>query len=137
MPLWPHESKSGCLPGGDEALGIDPAPDAASAQAIRSGWAGSEGFGVAWHAQVTPDNVQKAMPLNDQNDKGVQAGGGGTAGVGLAAARSDRRGMDSRLDVLRADIRLGRLDLSAASSEFSAIMTAYASELPVAAREHG
>jgi hypothetical protein len=37
------------------------------------GWVGSKGFGVAWHAQVTPNNVQKATLLNDQND--TQKGG--------------------------------------------------------------
>jgi hypothetical protein len=43
--------------------------------------------------------------------------------------------MYTRLNVLRAKLLLGRLDVEQASNEYAAIMTSYASELPMAARE--
>jgi hypothetical protein len=43
--------------------------------------------------------------------------------------------MYTKLNVLRAKLLLGRLSIEGASDEFAAIMTLYASELPMAARE--
>jgi hypothetical protein len=43
--------------------------------------------------------------------------------------------MYTKLNVLRAKVLLGRLTLDQASDEYSAIMTAYASELPMASEQ--
>jgi hypothetical protein len=45
--------------------------------------------------------------------------------------------MYTKLNVLRAKMLLGRLTVDQASDEYAAIMTSYASELPMAASEQG
>jgi hypothetical protein len=43
--------------------------------------------------------------------------------------------MFTKLNVLRANLHLGKLDVEQAADEFTSILSSYASELPMAARE--